>query len=129
MTKIVNRRCAILEGIILIIAGFIPAIGAIFTSVPSCVLGGVSVIAFGAILTSGFSMIAKEGFDERNSLIVAVSLTIGIGSTLCPEFYTLMPEIVQNIFAYNPIAGVFVWTVVLSAIFKKGEDNTCNEGK
>lgn len=129
MTKIVNRRCAILEGIILIIAGFIPAIGAIFTSVPSCVLGGVSVIAFGAILTSGFSMIAKEGFDERNSLIVAVSLTIGIGSTLCPEFYKLMPEIVQNIFAYNPIAGVFVWTVVLSAIFKKGKDNTCNEGK
>ena len=92
-------------------------------------LGGVSVIAFGAILTSGFSMIAKEGFDERNSLIVAVSLTIGIGSTLCPEFYTLMPEIVQNIFANNPIAGVFVWTVFLSAIFKKGEVNSRNEIK
>lgn len=119
MTKIVNRKCVILEGIILIIAGFVPAIGAIFTSVPSCVLGGVSVIAFGAILTSGFSMIAKEGFDERNSLIVAVSLTLGIGSTLCSEFYTLMPEIVRSIFANNPIAGVFVWTVFLSSIFKR----------
>ena len=119
MTKIVNRKCAILEGVILIAAGFIPAIGAIFTSVPSCVLGGVSVIAFGAIMTSGFSMIAKEGFDERNSLIVAVSLTLGIGSTLCPEFYSLMPEMVQIIFANNPIAGVFICAVILSTVFKK----------
>lgn len=119
MTKIVNRKCAIIEGVILIIAGFIPAIGAIFTSVPSCVLGGVSVITFGAILTSGFSMIAKEGLDERNSLIVAVSLTLGIGSTLCSEFYTLMPETVQSIFANNPIAGVFVWAVLLSVVFER----------
>ncbi len=119
MTKIVNRKCAVIEGIILIVAGFIPAIGAIFTSVPSCVLGGVSVIAFGAILTSGFSMIAKEGFDERSSLIVAVSLTLGIGSTLCSGFYTLMPDIVQSVFANNPIAGVFVCAVFLSAIFRK----------
>ena len=119
MTGIVNRKCVMLEGIILIIAGFVPAIGAIFTSVPSCVLGGVSVIAFGAILTSGFSMIAKEGFDERNSLIVAVSLTLGIGSTLCSEFYSLMPETVQSIFAKNPIAGVFVCSVILSTVFKR----------
>ena len=119
MTKIVNRKCAILEGIILIIAGFFPAIGAIFTSVPDCVLGGVSVIAFGAIMTSGFSMIAKEGFDERNSLIIAVSLTLGIGSTLCSEFYSLMPEMVQIIFANNPIAGVFICAVILSTVFKK----------
>ena len=119
MTRIVNRKCAILEGIILIAAGFIPAIGALFTSVPSCVLGGVSVIAFGSIMTSGFSMIAKEGLDERNSLIVAVSLTLGIGSTLCSEFYSLMPEMVQIIFANNPIAGVFICAVILSTVFKK----------
>lgn len=118
MTKIINIKCAIIEGIILIVAAFITPIGALLTSVPDCVLGGVSVIAFGAILTSGFSMIAKEGLNERNSLIVAISLTLGIGSTMCADFYTLMPDIVQSVFANNPIAGVFVCAIILTSITK-----------
>ena len=117
MTKIINRYVCVIEAVILIIAGLCPPIGALLTTVPDCVLGGVSIIAFGSILISGFQMLAKVGFNERNSLIAAVSLTLGLGSTLCANFYQRMPALVQDIFANNPIAGVFVFTVLLSAIF------------
>ena len=40
----------------MILAGLFPPIGAFFTTLPSCVLGGCTVIMFGSILTTGIKM-------------------------------------------------------------------------
>ena len=40
-----------------VIAGLFPPIGAFFSTLPSCVLGGCTVIMFGAIIVSGVAML------------------------------------------------------------------------
>ena len=44
---------------------------------------------------------------------------IGIGGTQVPEFCSGMPKIVSDVFAGNPVAGVFVISMILSQKKKK----------
>ena len=56
MTKVVNRWTIMFGALTLIIAGLFPPVGAFFSTLPSCVLGGCTVIMFGAIIVSGINM-------------------------------------------------------------------------
>ena len=103
----------------MILGGLFPPIGAFFTTLPDCVLGGCTVIMFGAIIVSGVTMLGECGFDQRNTIIAATSFAIGIGVTQVPEFFSGMPKIVSDIFAGNPVAGVFVISMILSLTLPK----------
>ena len=74
---------------------------------------------FGAIIVSGVTMLGECGFDQRNTIIAATSFAIGIGVTQVPEFFSGMPQLVSDIFANNPVAGVFVVAMVLSLTLPK----------
>ena len=114
MTKVVNRFTIMFGALTLILAGLFPPVGAFFSTLPDCVLGGCTVIMFGAIIVSGVTMLGECGFDQRNTIIAATSFAIGIGVTQVPEFFSGMPQIVSDIFAGNPVAGVFVVAMILS---------------
>ena len=73
----------------------------------------------GAIIVSGVTMLGECGFDQRNTIIAATSFAIGIGVTQVPEFFSGMPQIVSDIFAGNPVAGVFVVAMILSLALPK----------
>ena len=73
----------------------------------------------GAIIVSGVTMLGECGFDQRNTIIAATSFAIGIGVTQVPEFFSGMPQLVSDIFANNPVAGVFVVAMVLSLTLPK----------
>ena len=74
---------------------------------------------FGAIIISGVTMLSQCGLDQRNTLIAATSLSIGIGVTLVSGFFDHMPKLIGDIFAGNPVAGVFVVAMVLSLAMPK----------
>ena len=76
-------------------------------------------VLFGAIIVSGVTMLGECGFDQRNTIIAATSFAIGIGVTQVPEFFSGMPQIVSDIFAGNPVAGVFVAAMILSLALPK----------
>ena len=65
------------------------------------------------------TMLGECGFDQRNTIIAATSFAIGIGVTQVPEFFSGMPQIVSDIFAGNPVAGVFVVAMILSLALPK----------
>jgi NCS2 family nucleobase:cation symporter-2 len=119
MTKVVNRFTIMFGALTLVIAGLFPPIGAFFSTLPDCVLGGCTVIMFGAIIVSGVTMLGKCGLDQRNTLIAAASFAIGIGVTQVDGFFDHMPQLVGDIFAGNPVAGVFVVSMVLSLALPK----------
>lgn len=77
MTKVVNRFTIMFGAIALVLAGLFPPIGAFFSTLPECVLGGCTVMMFGAIIISGVTMLSQCGLDQRNTLIAATSLSIG----------------------------------------------------
>lgn len=121
MTKVVNRFTIATGAVAMILAGLLPPIGNFFASLPESVLGGCTLMMFGTILFSGVEMLAKAGFNQRNSIIVSLSLAIGIGFTTSSEIglWAYFPEVVQSVFATNVVAVVSVVAIVLNLILPK----------
>lgn len=64
------------------IGGFCPKLGAVISSIPVPVMGGISLLLFGLIASSGLRMLVDSGIDfslNRNLIIASVVLVIGIG--------------------------------------------------
>lgn len=64
------------------IGGFVPKVGALIGSIPTPVMGGVSILLFGLIATSGLRMLVDSGIDyshSRNLILSSVVLVLGIG--------------------------------------------------
>ena len=118
MTKVVNRFTIMTGAACMILASMFPPIGAFFASLPDPVLGGCTVMMFGAIMVSGIQMMAAAGFTQRNVTIAAISLSFGIGATQASEagIWQAMPQLVQDVFGANCVAVVFVISVLLSAL-------------
>ena len=123
MTHVINRKAIACGAGILVIAGFVPAVSAVFSSVPDAVLGGCTIMMFGTIVTSGFQMVAKAGFTQRNITIAATALAIGIGFTQVGGIFVNFPEIIQSIFVDNSIALTFVVALVMNLVLPGREKN------
>lgn len=119
MTKVVNRYAIATGAIIMILAGFFPAIGTLLATLPSAVLGGCTIMMFGTIVVSGIQMIGKCGYSQRNITIVALSLSVGLGFTQCSELFAIFPEIIKSVFAENCVAIVFVMAIILNIVLPK----------
>lgn len=116
MTKVVNRRVIASGALVLVAAAFFPPIAAVFNSMPDAVLGGCTIMMFGNIALTGFQMIARAGFTQRNILIAALSLAVGIGFTQVPQILSAFPQTVQDIFASNCIVSAFVVALVANLL-------------
>lgn len=123
MTKVVNRFTIATGAIIMILAGIFPFIGALLTTLPDAVLGGCTIMMFGTIVISGLQMISNCGYSQRNITIAALSLSVGIGFTQVPDIFAIFPKIVQNVFAENCVAVVFLVAVILNLILPKNMES------
>ena len=119
MTHVVNRYTIMFGALAMILGGLFPPIGAFFTTLPDCVLGGCTVIMFGSILMSGVRMMHDAGMTARNVLIAATSLCLGVGVTQVDGFFDSLPAVFGEIFAGNMVAGVFVVGLVLDIFLPK----------
>lgn len=119
MTKVVNRFTIATGAVIMILAGIFPVFGAVLSTLPDAVLGGCTIMMFGTIVVSGLQMISKCGFTQRNTVIAALSLSIGLGFTQCGELFEIFPGMIQNVFAQNCVAVVFVVAIILNLILPK----------
>lgn len=127
MTKVVNRYAIATGAGIMVLAGFFPAIGALLATLPNAVLGGCTIMMFGTIVVSGLQMIGKCGFTQRNITISALSLSVGLGFTQCPEIFGIFPDIVKTVFAENCVAVVFVTSIFLNIFLPKNMDTGRND--
>ena len=119
MTHVVNRKAIACGAAVMLLAGCMPIIGTLFSTLPDAVLGGCTIMMFGSIILTGFQMIAKAGFTQRNITIAALSLAIGIGFTQVSEIFAGFPDLAQSIFVGNSVALVFVMAIVLELVLPK----------
>ena len=122
ISKVVNRFAIATGAAIMILGGLFPAIGTILTTIPQPVLGGCTIMMFGSILFAGFGMMAKTGFSQRNMIIAALSLSVGLGFTQCTGMFNIFPKIVQTVFAENCVAVVFLLAVILNLVLPREVD-------
>ncbi|MCQ2139612.1 MAG: purine permease [Bacteroidales bacterium] len=122
MSGVVNRFAIATGAMIMILGGVFPAVGVILTTIPQAVLGGCTIMMFGSILFAGFGMMAKCGFENRNMLIVSISLSVGLGFTSASQMFDIFPQIIKTIFAENCVAVVFVLAVLLNLLLPRNMD-------
>lgn len=122
ISRVVNRFTIATGAIIMIIGGLFPIVGTLLTTIPQAVLGGCTIMMFGSIMFAGFGMLAKCGFSDRNMIIVALSLSIGLGFTQATGMFNIFPQIVQTVFAENCVAVVFLLAVILNLVLPKEKE-------
>jgi xanthine permease len=102
--------------IFLIILGLFPKIGALAQVIPEPVLGGGMLVMFGMVAVAGMRMLAKVDFNnDRNLLIVAVSIGCGLGFNMMPQLFERLPQTLQ-LFTSNGIVMSSLTAVVLNLI-------------
>ncbi|MCB9480891.1 MAG: uracil-xanthine permease [Desulfobacteraceae bacterium] len=82
LTKAFNPGVMTWAAIIAIVLSFIGKIGALLSTIPSPVMGGIMLLLFGAIMVVGMNNIVKAQSDvtePRNLTIIALILVFGIG--------------------------------------------------
>ena len=99
-------------------AMLIAGIGTLVQLYPVWRIGSRLPVVMGLSFTFLSAMMTLASRDY-GLMIGATSFAIGIGVTQVPEFFSGMPKIVSDIFAGNPVAGVFVISMILSLTLPK----------
>ncbi|NGM44013.1 purine permease [Rhodobacter sp. SGA-6-6] len=88
VTGIKSRYVCVAGGIILIVLGLIPKMGALVESIPTMVLGGAGIVMFGMVAATGIRILSGVDFakNRNNLFIVAVSLGFGMIPLVAPAF-------------------------------------------
>jgi len=116
MTKVVNKWCIAIGAFILMISGFCPKLGAVFSTIPAPVLGGAIISVFSMILINGIKMIAKAGFSERNILVLGVTFALGLGLASDAAAVAQLPSVLRFIFT-DSVAATCIVAIVMNVIF------------
>ncbi len=127
VSKIASVSVVIFAAIMSIVLGMFAPLTTLLETIPACITGGVSLILYGFIASSGVKMLIKDHVDfnvTKNIMIASVILVAGIGGLVfgfggTPEAYTV--KITST--AVAMILGIF-----LNLILKdKKEDETAEE--
>jgi len=82
ITRVFAVRVIALAAALAIALSFIPKLGALIQSIPAPVMGGVAMVLFGIIASSGVRTLVESQIDfsdKRNLVIASVILVVGIG--------------------------------------------------
>jgi len=105
-------------GIIQVLLGVFPKIGALIAIIPSPVLGGAGIIMFGMVASSGIKTIRDFPLNNRKMIIIAVSFGIGLGVTVRPEFLSQMSDFIKILFSSGISAGT-ITALILNIVLKE----------
>jgi xanthine permease len=111
LTGVKSRFVVAAAGVIMILLGLFPKVAALVDAIPPCVLGGAATILFATVAVVGIQTLSRVDFhEERNVVIVAVSIGLGMIPVAFPNFYKNFPA------GWQIIVGNSITTGSLAAI-------------
>ena len=118
LTKVASRYVTMMAGMLLVILGLFPKFAALINIMPQPVLGGVGIVMFGTVAAAGIQTLSRVKLNNRNLLIIATSIGLGLGVTFRPEFIAQLPEGLKMIFSSGISTGTIV-ALVLNLLLKE----------
>jgi len=115
LTGVASRHIGMFIGVVLLVLGLFPVVGAILMGIPKPVLGGATLIMFGTVAAAGVKILATENLNRRNMIIMATSFGLGIGVALRPEIFQHLPGFIKSTFS-NPVTMAGVTAIVLTLL-------------
>ena len=119
-TKVASVNVIKLAAIMMIVFGLFTPFTALLQTIPACVTGGVSVVLYGFIASSGVKMLINEKVDlneTRNIFIAASILVSGIGG-LTLRFGNPVSPVIQ----ITSTAVAMIIGIALNFILKENKD-------
>lgn len=107
LTGVASRHVGMFIGGILMILGLVPAVGALMQALPAAALGGATLIMFGMVAAAGMRILSRVPLNRRNTMILAVSIGLGLGVTFVPEILEALPPLVKSILSSGVAVGGF----------------------
>ena len=115
MTGVMSRWVVTIGAIFLVLCGLIPKIGAIVASMPMSVLGGGVILMFGMVASAGINMLSAVSWNRRNMLILALSLSVGLGLQAVPNAMQHLPGTMKLLMTSGLLPSAFL-AVLLNII-------------
>ncbi|WP_217496722.1 solute carrier family 23 protein [Acidipropionibacterium acidipropionici] len=109
---------------VLILLGLFPWLGRVVAAIPGPVLGGVGVVLFGTVASSGVKILAKADFENpHNLVIIAVALAMVMFPIGAPHLYDHLPTWLSMILG-SGISSAALAAVLLNLLLngRKGLD-------
>ncbi|PWK65908.1 nucleobase:cation symporter-2 family protein [Aminobacter sp. AP02] len=124
VTGVKSRFVCVAGGVILIILGLVPKMGALVESLPTVVLGGAGLVMFGMVAATGIRILSNVDFktNRNNLFVVAVSIGFGMIPLVAPDFKMWMPHDIHPLIE-SGILLASVSAVVLNAFFNGTKEN------
>ncbi|BBD38207.1 permease [Aminobacter sp. Y103A] len=118
VTGVKSRFVCVAGGVILLILGLVPKMGALVEALPTVVLGGAGLVMFGMVAATGIRILSNVDFktNRNNLFVVAVSIGFGMIPLVAPDFKMWMPHDIHPLIE-SGILLASVSAVVLNAFF------------
>ena len=123
VNKVINKAVFAFASVILLVAGLVPKLSAILTTIPQAVIGGATISVFATITMTGIRMITSDHFSMRSSAVVGLSVALGVGITQVtgalqgPGF----PAWVHTVFGSSPIVVTAIVAILLNLTLPKDQ--------
>ncbi len=111
MTRVYSVYVILGAAIFAIVFSFFGKVMAAISTIPSAVLGGVSILLFGMIASAGLRMLVDHNIDfgsQRNLVIASVILVLGIGGAMLDVLLFEKYQIQISSMALAAITGVLL---------------------
>ncbi|MFC5751005.1 nucleobase:cation symporter-2 family protein [Actinomadura rugatobispora] len=117
LTGVRSRFVVVTAGIIMMVLGLFPKVAAYVAAIPSDVLGGAAIAMFGMVAVVGMQTLGKADLrQERNALVVAVSIAMAMVPATIPTFGDNMPRDVAAILDSGITLGGLT-AIILNLLF------------
>jgi xanthine permease XanP len=105
ITGVASRRIGPIMALILAALGIFPSVSRWVTAMPPPVLGALALLLFGLVAVSGLRLITVHGLTQRNALIVALSLAVGLGAPSQAGWLQALPVALKSLLESGIAAG------------------------
>lgn len=116
LTGVASRYVGYLIALMLLVLGIFPVVGIVFSLMPSPVLGGATLLMFGTVAAAGVRIVTAQKLNRQMLLVLAASLSFGMGVELMPDVLRQMPDSVRTIFSSGITTGGLV-AILLNTFF------------
>lgn len=117
MSGVKTKKVIYVAAGFLVLFGLLPKMGAMTTVIPSAVIGGAMVAMFGMVIAAGIKILSQVNLaSQENMFVVACSIAIGLGVTVVPDLFNVLPESI-TILTSNGIVAGSVTAIVLNIVF------------
>lgn len=118
-TGVTSRALALPAGILVIALAFFPKLAAVFSAMPTPVMGAVLVYSACFLVLGGLQVMTSRMLDARRILAVGIALVFGLSVEIAPDLYRDVPEMLRPMFASSTAVST-VLVVFLSVLFRIG---------